>query len=489
MSSTREVELKFACGKEDLAAVLAAAPPGDDDAAELISVYFDTPDLALQKAGASLRVRESQGRRVQTLKRGEGLAREEHEASIEGLAPDPELGPLPGLMPAGASLRPAFNVRVSRRQRLVRCAGAEIELALDQGEVVGGDASTPICEVELELKSGPAEALFTLARTLANAAPLYLSFDTKAARGQALAAGAAPGPRRSAAVVLGGGETAGEAFQAVARRALAQVAANAALLREDPTVEAVHQLRVGVRRFRSALSTFRPILGSDSWAALNAELTWLSHACDEARNLDVYAEGLASADAEVQGPAAGLASLRSLIDAECGRARAEVVRTVSSARFRGLMIDAAQWMEIGAWRLADPAGEPAERFAKDVLKKQRHKVLKLGKDVSAADDAALHHLRIAAKKLRYAGDAFGSLYGARRLEAFTSPVKDLQTELGELNDLATAAPLISGLALPHDAAFAAGKLLGLRAATRPKRIRRVARAVARLADARPYWNT
>src|SRR5436305_9586897 len=94
-----EIELKFTCGPEDLAAVLAAAPAGDDETRELISVYFDTPDLALQKAGASLRVRESEGRRVQTLKRGDGFVREEFEAAIDGLAPDPELGPLPGLMP------------------------------------------------------------------------------------------------------------------------------------------------------------------------------------------------------------------------------------------------------------------------------------------------------------------------------------------------------------------------------------------------------
>ena len=45
-----------------------------------ISVYFDTAGRDLQKAGVSLRVRESRGRRVQTLKRGEGLSREEYEA-------------------------------------------------------------------------------------------------------------------------------------------------------------------------------------------------------------------------------------------------------------------------------------------------------------------------------------------------------------------------------------------------------------------------
>src|SRR5580698_100836 len=134
----REIELKFACGPDELAAVLAAAPAGDDETRELISVYFDTADLVLQRAGASLRVREHKGRRIQTLKRGQGLVREEHEAPIDGLAPDPALEPLPSLLPQGANLRPAFNVRVSRRQRTFRYRDAEIEMALDQGEVTGG---------------------------------------------------------------------------------------------------------------------------------------------------------------------------------------------------------------------------------------------------------------------------------------------------------------------------------------------------------------
>src|ERR1700748_45405 len=124
MPADRETELKFACGPEDLAAVLAAAPKGasggDDETRELISVYFDTPDLALQKAGASLRVREHKGRRIQTVKRGQGLVREEHEAPIEGLAADPALEPLPKLLPQGAALKPAFNIRVIRRQRTFR---------------------------------------------------------------------------------------------------------------------------------------------------------------------------------------------------------------------------------------------------------------------------------------------------------------------------------------------------------------------------------
>ena len=135
MSGSREIELKFLCDPDDLGAVLAAAPEGDDDSRELISVYFDTPDLTLQKAGVSLRVRESKGRRILTMKRGEGLAREEYEAPLEGEAPNGEFAPLRAILSDGdaAALKPAYNVRVTRRQRLVKFAGSEIELALDQG--------------------------------------------------------------------------------------------------------------------------------------------------------------------------------------------------------------------------------------------------------------------------------------------------------------------------------------------------------------------
>ena len=305
----REIELKFACGPADLAAVLAAAPPGEEETHELISVYFDTPERALKKAGASLRVREEQGKRVQTLKRGEGVEREEYEASIAGLAPDPELDPLPSLTPKGADLRPVFNVRVSRRRRTFRYDGAEIELALDQGEVSGGDRSSPICEVELELKSGAPSALFALARERAAAAPLYLSFDSKARRGQALAAGEPEGPRHSDDVELARDATAARAFQAIAGRALAQIAANAALLRAEPGAEVVHQLRVGVRRLRSAISTFKPVALDGGRDAVKADLEWLGHACDEPPNLDVLAEETLNPALLGEAPPPGLPSL------------------------------------------------------------------------------------------------------------------------------------------------------------------------------------
>jgi len=486
-AADREIELKFACGPDDLAAVLAAAPDGDDETRELISVYFDTPDLALQKAGASLRVREHKGQRTQTLKRGQGLVREEHEATIEGLAPDPALEPLPSLLPHGATLRPAFNVRVSRRQRTLRYHKALIELALDQGEVSGGDRQSPICEVELELKSGPPAALFALARELAAAAPLYLAFDSKAARGQALVAGDGQPALKSEQVELPKHATAGEAFQALARSALIQIAGNAALLRAAPRPEAVHQFRVGLRRLRSLLTTFRPILAGDAFERIKAELRWLGHACDAARNLDVFAdETLRPAELGAE-PTVGLAGLRKAVDAARRGAWAEAQAAAGSERFRALMIDGAGWVETGDWLAGEAAQAPIGPFARHALKRQQKKVGRRGEQARGGDDVARHHLRIEAKKLRYAAEAFASLYGEGRMRRYLRAVRGLQEVLGALNDLAATEPLMATLKLSPQAAFAAGELAGAKAAARPQLLARARKALKRLEDAEPAW--
>jgi inorganic triphosphatase YgiF len=424
---------------------------------------------------------------MQTLKRGRGFIREEHEAAIDGLAPDPALEPLPSLLPHGADLRPAFNVRVSRRQRTFRYRGALIEMALDQGEVCGGEQTSPICEVELELKSGEPTVLFALARELSGTAPLYLAFDSKAARGQALVAGEPPAAIKGGRVQLDGEASAGAALQAVARSALAQIAANAAVLRKTPSAEGVHQLRVGVRRLRSALTTFRPIVEDEALETLKADLKWLSRSCERARSLDVFAdETLQPAEvADVQ--PAGLVALRNAIELARHAAWAQAAEASASERFRALMIDAAAWVETGDWRGLPGADAPIRPFARRALKRHLKTLEKRGRAARGGDDLARHQLRIEAKKLRYAAEAFADLYGEKRTRRHLRHLRELQEALGALNDLVTAAPLIAALGLPSDAAFAAGELVGMKAARKPQLIVLAARALDRLEAAEPFW--
>jgi len=491
MSGSHEIELKFLCAPDDLSKVLAAAPQGEDETRELRSVYFDTPDLKLQKKGVSLRIRESKGRRVQTLKRGEGLAREEHEHPVEHDEPDMRLGPLAEILPdGGAALRPAFDVRVTRRQRLLRHGGAKIELAVDEGQVEASGATARISEVELELKSGRPKALFDLARELNRAAPLYLSFDSKAARGQALAAGAPLQARRKERVELPADATAAQAFRATARNALGQIAANAVVMRDTGQPDATHQLRVAARRLRSAIATFGPLLSETEAEHIKAELRWLAHACDAARNLDVLAERVAEARAR-DPSAAGLAALAEVVEQARRAATEAAVAAVRSDRFRLLMIDATAWIETGAW-LADDAGrdvrdQKATAFAAAALDRRRRKLRKLARRLDEVSDEARHEARIEAKKLRYAAETFASLFPEKATARFIGRLKDLQEELGALNDTATAEPVLAGLDLTPEAAAAARELLARQSKDRAAHIRRAVRAFESLEDAPRFW--
>lgn len=496
MADSREIELKFLCEPADAAALLAAAPAGQDEVRDLVSTYFDTPHQTLRKAGVSLRIRQANGKRVQTLKRGDGFAREEHEAA---LAPDQaglDLSAVAPLVPAVTHdlLAPVFDVKVRRRQRQMKLDGAEIELALDEGEILGGQSVKTICELELELKSGRPEALFELARDLGRAAPLYRSFDGKATQGRALVDGAVLEPRRSDKARLSRDADVAGGFQAIARNALAQIAANAVILRETPSPGAVHQIRVGARRLKSALSVFKPVLDAAGAERLREELDWLGSACAEARALDVLlAETIEPARASSRWTegAVGLADLAETIEAARGRAHAKTAAMVASARFRALVLEAEAWIETGPW-LSAKDGEAQRRapvggFAVRALDKRLRKLAKAGRDLTGADDEARHRARIQAKKLRYASEAFTPLFDEKAGLRFVRRLKDLQDELGALNDEAGLQALFAEQPLDGQALFAAGRLVGEAGVRKRRRIRRAARAFDSLLDLTPFW--
>ena len=77
--ATQEIELKFLCQPADLDVILAALAGTEVRTRHLEATYFDTPEMDLARAHASLRLREGEGCRLQTLKRGAGLVREEVE--------------------------------------------------------------------------------------------------------------------------------------------------------------------------------------------------------------------------------------------------------------------------------------------------------------------------------------------------------------------------------------------------------------------------
>jgi inorganic triphosphatase YgiF len=492
-----EIELKFLCDPADLARAIEAAPRGkaEDEHHRLVSVYFDTPNGDLRRAGVTFRVRSTDGRHIQTLKRGEGFNRLEHEVALPSEKPDLTVAPLADVLSEAErmTLTPTFGVRVLRRQRRVRFNDAEIEIAADTGEAGDEAASTPISELELELKSGAPAALFDLARSLGEAAPLYLSFEGKASQGQAVVDGATLKARRKDKATLSSKATTAEAFQTVARNALTQIAANAQVLRQADRPEAVHQLRVSARRLRAAIAVFKPLVGGARADALKEELRWLARTADQARNLDVLlTESVLPALEDGDGPP-GLPRLAAALEDARRAAHTAVAHAVSSARFRTLVLDLAAWIETGAW-LSDPdkgltglREEPASDFAVAALDIRLRKVRRRARGLAKGSDEARHHLRIEVKKLRYAAEAFEPLFDEARAAKFIDRLKVLQDHLGALNDIVTAEAMLPALHLRSTAAFAAGRIVGQRLAGKARLTAKTVKAFKGLDKAPAFW--
>ena len=155
-------------------------------------------------------------------------------------------------------------------------------MTVDRGTIDAGRRSAPLCEIELELERGNAQALFDLAREIIRSVPARLAVKSKSERGYALIVGREDAPVKAAAIDLPASARTRDAFKVIGHACLRQVVAGeAALTKGDP--QGVHQMRVGLRRLRAAMSLFSDILRDPQTAALKAELKWLTGAWSGAR--------------------------------------------------------------------------------------------------------------------------------------------------------------------------------------------------------------
>ncbi len=509
-----ETELKFVIDAKG-AARLRADLGLPDEGERLRSVYFDTPHLDLKSAGFVLRVREEDGRRVQTIKQANGSLFTRHEwetclSQDQAAADEPARDGLDFAAidetPLGAclgarrrkALAPVFEVDVRRAKSQIEFAGAQIEAALDEGEVRTVGHRTPIRELELELKSGHPAALFALARTLKDAA-LTLSFLTKSARGFALARDGAVYAAALAPPPLKGDQSAADGLRAVAAACLAQIAAHAEILRLREDSEAIHQLRVGARRLRSTLSLFRALMSDEERERVSDELRWLARSCDGARDLDVFIKSRFAPMMAAETRPERLAAFAAVLEQRRARAHDQARQTVASPRFRGLLLETAAWIEGGEWTRdnarAVQRDKPLKTFAAKVLDQADHRVAKRAKALKSPDDRPRHRLRVADKTLRFAASVLSPAFedaDPARIKAFGKAATKAQNALGAVTDIVSARALCSQIAEDEgrsdpDIAFAAGYVAGQIAASGPEKLKAARKAVRALRKAEPFW--
>jgi inorganic triphosphatase YgiF len=508
-----EIELKLALspaaaralGREPL---LADATIKGPHTQRFYGVYYDTPDRLLARQGVAMRVRKQGRRWFQTVKEAGRVEGGMHERpEYEAPAPDGQVNlaalqetPVANLFAdpeVTARLAPIFETDVRRTIRLLDVDRAEIELALDRGELRAGDRTEPICELELELRSGAAEGLYDLALALQEKVRLRIENRSKAERGHALAGAEKPGPVRALPAAIDADQPVSRAFQTLAFACLAHAQANEpGVLEGDADPEYVHQMRVGLRRLRSVFSVFGSVLPRPACQPAIDEIRWVAGSLGPARDWDVFATETLPPIAAAFSAKEGLARLADGVAMLRGEGNRGAQAAVASERYERLLLRLSAWLACEKWRAVMPEAalpilaEPLHPFATRVLQRRHRRVKRRGRDHATFSPEERHALRIAVKKLRYSAEFFGPIFELDAVRAYTRGLTALQNVLGVLNDATVTGRLLEELAA-RDPDPACGEPIGIvKGWTRQlmlERLGHLSEAWERFEDAKPFW--
>jgi inorganic triphosphatase YgiF len=481
----------------------------------LNAVYYDDRRRTLRQRGLTLRVRQAGKQRIQTIKAlngGDPAQRAEWEAEIKGARPDLSKAAGTALQPilekkVRGPLEPVFETKIARTAFPLHFGRSDIRVALDQGKIDTGRASAPVSEVELELARGKLGDLFRLALQLNQSVPLKLSYATKSTRGYALVEGKAGGGATANGIHLPPRSSAAEGFRLIGHECLRHLVDNfPGVTRGD--AEALHQMRIAIRRLRTAISLFRDMVAGEEAEQITAELRWLRAATGPARDLDVFIKEVIAPIRGKHRQDKGLNGLYRHLRQRRRKAYADAREALMSMRCRELVLRIAIWAEVGQWRSNASAlararqRRPIGTHAAEQLRKLRRRIRKEGKAIAGLDDAARHKLRVEVKKLRYATEFFAGLFetkkARKRKRAFTETLKAFQDALGALNDVAVRKSLSAEIAnrvgpryfdqeSGRARIFVAGLVAGHQEAQATDLLREAKKTYGRFRTAKSFW--
>ena len=413
----------------------------------LLNTYYDTPKLELHARRIAMRFRQKGWQWLLTVKSAEpacgGLAmRSEWETPATPGTFDfthvdnAELRSF--LDQASARLEPVFTTDFKRQIWHVPFGESLIELAIDRGTIDSQGRKQPICEVELELLSGQVDDIFGLTRRLQENIDLTPAIASKAERGYKLFADTPEQPFRAKAASLSAELTPVEAFRSIALGCLEHFQRNEKGLLDGSDPEFVHQARVALRRLRSAIKLFAPVLPPEFVTAYGQ--TWQTLACalGDARNWDVF---LSETLPPIQAAFPDNADLRRLRNEGKRRAkgaRQAINRLLTGREYPRLLVE----FTAAIYALSDIQPIPLDDFARDRIRSHTKRARKLAQAHATLNTAERHRMRICFKKLRYSLEFFEALLPKKRLAAYLAALSQLQDELGLINDQITAGELL-----------------------------------------------
>jgi inorganic triphosphatase YgiF len=494
-----EFELKFQVDAQQRAAVEAAVARGLSQRTRLQARYFDTADGALAAQKLVLRVRKEGKNWIQTAKApADGpLQRHEHNVDLRteraGEVPPPRIErhegtPVGALIakalraaghePAEAVLVPLYLTDIRRTLREMRTGDARVELAFDRGEVRAGEQLHAVCELEIELKSGSPQSMLELARRWCMRYGLWLDTVSKSARGDRLAKGVAYGePIKAEAPELGGDPSGAQVFRAVLNSCLAQILPNASEVAAGSTdPEHVHQLRVGIRRLRTALREMAELAPSID-PAWEPALVDAFRALGRQRDREQLQQIMQPQIEATGGPSV---TLQDSSPDDSSPASAEVVRSTPFQLVLMSLIEASLPEEENTGEAPDA---PARKPLRARLSKLHRQVVRDGRRFDALAVEEQHRVRKRLKRLRYLGEFVAPLFG-HGAKRYLKELRPAQDALGAHNDAAMA------IAAYRDAAQRDGRAwfaVGWLAARQPASALKCRDALDKIAGAHPFW--
>ena len=463
----------------------------------LHNIYFDTPKLDLHRNEMALRLRRVSGHWLQTLKGGGSVKgglhqRNEWEASVpsarldftilDAAVWDEHLPPR-----LRKKLKPVFVTDFHRTSRMVEWQGAQIEVCMDHGEVKTSQHSAPICEVELELKSGEPQQLFELALAILEIVPFELEAVSKAERGFRLMSGFIEQPVKAGPLKLAKKDRLSEVLQTLIWSCLLHLQKNIRGMIVGTDAEYLHQMRVALRRLRVALRMAEKVHADATLSALRGELGAWAVALGKIRDWDVFIAGQVQREPEHAG-------LQALLE-HCKAQRVgcyAALRSVEQQRdLQGLMLRFAIWMNSAYWQWMEVSSPRADDFSARQLQRLSKRYRQSALHLDTLDATGLHDLRINTKKLRYSAEFFASLYAIKPKNSFMLALAEVQELLGKINDASVANRLLDDLASdPGLSAHlqAIGYARGWIAHQQSEQLSVLSKALRHLAGQDEFWN-
>jgi triphosphatase len=495
-----EIELKFQVLPAARAGVRRAVATRTAVVTRLQAVYADTADDRLAGAAMALRLRKEGRIWVQTLKgRGDGLMqRLEDEHPLPAQRGEPALDPtrhagsmagerLQALLADGAELLPVYRTDVRRTHRQVRSGGALIEIAFDEGHISAGSRRLALSEIEFELLSGPPQALIALASRWVERHGLWLDVRTKSERGHRLARGLHTVPAvRAAAVPLSKGASTGAAFGTIAHAALLQILPNAAEVAGGSGLpEHLHQLRVGLRRLRSALRLFADWSGdADSALALEQALREPFNRLGEARDQDALAASLLPALAAAGGPPLPPLPAAGVEPAAVLHERGFTLAILNALQ---MATTAAQSPALAIPTQPTTRAEPPPKLreaARRALQRSWRKAMTGADAFATLEIEAQHRTRKRLKRFRYGAEFVVDLFPGKATAQTLSALRKALDALGAYNDALVAADRFAAHVEADPRAWFA---IGWLASQRERLLKDAARSLRRLHRTPRFW--